>query len=431
MRILLINQTFYPDVAATAQHGHDLAKFLVSQGHQVSVIASRSLYGRAGRTLPAHEWVDGIEIHRVGRSLYGKAGLFARSLDFGLFYLSTVIKSLEIARHDICICLTTPPYIPLLGLALRSLRGTRVVYWVMDLYPDILLATGVLDEKSAVTLFLESLNRLALRNADRVVVLGRCMEDRVRAKRVDMSHVWRIPVWSEIFAQPSGKDLYEARRDNPYRREWNVGDRTLVMYSGNFGIGHDVETFARAAKQLEHDDDIMFAFVGGGKRKDELMRAMRAMKFERFVEADYQPRERLGDLLSAADIHLASMRPGYEGVMVPSKIFGTLGAGRPVVWVGGTKSEVSSVLRDADCGFTVTPGDADSLVDVIRRLAADPALRAEMGARARKTMVERWGVQHALARWKELLDTLDADIAPRAEKHDEDHGKGDRKGVDR
>lgn len=407
MRILLINQTFYPDVAATAQHGHDLAKFLAAQGHEVSVIASRSLYGKTGRSLPAHERVDGIEIHRVGRSFYGKAGLFARALDFGLFYLSTAIKSIEIGRHDVCICLTTPPYIPLLGIVLRSLRGTRVVYWAMDLYPDVLVATGVLREQSLVTWALESLNRFALRSADRVVVLGRCMEDRIGAKGVDMSRVRRIPVWSEIFSQAGDdKDPAEARRNNPYRKQWDVGERTLVMYSGNFGIGHDVETFARAAKQLEADHDIMFAFVGGGKRKEELLRAMRAMKLERFVEADYQPRERLGELLSAADIHLASMRPGWEGVMVPSKIFGTLGAGRPVVWVGGAKSEVSSVIRDADCGFTVTPGDADALAAVIRRLAGDPALRAEMGSRARQTMIERWGMQHALAKWRALLDEI-------------------------
>lgn len=407
MRILLINQTFYPDVAATAQHGHDLAKYLVAQGHEVSVIASRSLYGKAGRSLPAHERVDGIEIHRVGRSIYGKAGLFARALDFGLFYLSTAIKSIEIGRHDVCICLTTPPYIPLLGLALRSLRGTRVVYWAMDLYPDVLVATGVLHEKSLVTKVLESLNRFALRRADRVVVLGRCMEDRVGAKGVDMSHVRRIPVWSEIFTEAAeGIDPSEAHGNNAYRREWQVGDRTLVMYSGNFGIGHDVETFARAAKLLEADDNIMFAFVGGGKRKDELLRAMRAMKLERFVEADYQPRERLGELLSAADIHLASMRPGWEGVMVPSKIFGTLGAGRPVVWVGGARSEVASVIRDADCGITVTPGDADALAAAIRKLAGDPALRNAMGTRARQTMIERWGMQHALAKWRSMLEEI-------------------------
>lgn len=425
MRILLINQTFYPDVAATAQHGHDLARYLVAQGHQVSVIASRSFYGHAGGSLPAYEKVDGIEIHRVGRSFYGKAGLFARSLDFALFCILTAVKSLEIVRHDVCICLTTPPYISLLGLALRSVRGTKVVYWAMDLYPDVLVATGVLREDSAVTRLLERLNRFALRRSDRVVVLGRCMEDRVRGKDIDMSRVRRIPVWSEVFAasDESAKDA-SARSANPYRRQWGIGDRTLVMYSGNFGIGHDVETFAHAAKLLEKDDDIMFAFVGGGKRKDELLGAMRAMKLDRFVEADYQPREQLGDLLSAADVHLASMRPGWEGVMVPSKIYGTLGAGRPVVWVGGSSSEVSAIIRDIGCGFTVMPGDAEGLANAIRTLARDAALRTAMGARARQSMVDQWGMEHALAKWKRLLDELGHDGHPASSDADtENHGR--------
>jgi glycosyltransferase involved in cell wall biosynthesis len=407
MRILLINQTFYPDVAATAQHGHDLAKYLSAQGHEVSVIASRSLYGKTGRSLPAHERVDGIEIHRVGLSFYGKAGLLARSLDFLVFYLSTAMKSIEIGRHDLCICLTTPPYMPLIGIMLRSLRGTKVVYWAMDLYPDVLFTTGVMRADSIPGRVLESLNRFALRNADRVVVLGGCMEQRVREKGIDASHVRRIPVWSDIFTDESDAvDPAAAHRDNSYRQQWQVGNRALVMYSGNFGIGHDVETFARAAKILEADGDIMFAFVGGGKRKEELLRAMRAMKLDRFVEADYQPRERLGELLSAADVHLASMRPGWEGVMVPSKIFGTLGAGRPLVWVGGARSEVAAVIRDADCGVIVTPGDAEGLAAALRDLARDPIRRSEMGARARQTMVERWGVQHALAKWKALVDEI-------------------------
>ena len=114
MRVLLINQTFYPDVAATAQHGHDLARFLVANGHQVSVIASRSIYGKAGTALPAYEKVDGIEIHRVGRSFYGKAGLLARTTDFALFYVLTAMKAIQIGRHDVSVCFTTPPFIALM-----------------------------------------------------------------------------------------------------------------------------------------------------------------------------------------------------------------------------------------------------------------------------------------------------------------------------
>lgn len=401
MRILLINQTFYPDVAATAQHGHDLARHLVAQGHEVSVIASRSIYGKAGTALPAYEKVDGIEIHRVGRSFYGKAGLLARTTDFALFYLLTAAKAIQIGHHDVSVCFTTPPFITLLGLALRGLRGTKVVYWVMDLYPDVLVVTGVLREDSLTTRILERLNRFALSRADRTVVLGRCMERRVLAKGVDPANIERINVWSDV-----NEICPRPRAENSYRREWGVGDRTLVMYSGNFGIGHDVETFAAGAQLLSARSDVMFAFVGGGKRKKQLIDAMRARGLSNFIEADYQPRERLGELLSAADIHLVSMMPRWAGVMVPSKIYGTLAAERPVIWVGGEGTEAAAVVRDADCGFVVAPGDAEGFAHAVRTLADDAQMRDDMGRRARKALADKWGAPHAMKRWAALLERV-------------------------
>jgi glycosyltransferase involved in cell wall biosynthesis len=401
MRVLLINQTFYPDVAATAQHGHDLARHLVAQGHEVSVIASRSIYGKAGTALPAYEKVDGIEIHRVGRSFYGKAGLLARTTDFALFYLLTAAKAIQIGRHDVSVCFTTPPFIALLGLVLRGLRGTKVVYWVMDLYPDVLVVTGVLREDSLTTRVLERLNRLALARADRTVVLGRCMERRVLAKGIDPANVERINVWSDV-----NEICPRPRAENSYRREWGVGERTLVMYSGNFGIGHDVDTFAAGAKLLSDRSDVMFAFVGGGKRKKQLIDAMRARGLTNFVEADYQPRERLGELLSAADIHLVSMMPRWAGVMVPSKIYGTLAAERPVIWVGGEGTEAAAVVHDADCGFVIAPGDAEGFAKAVRTLADDAQLRSDMGRRARRALAEKWGAPHAMKRWAALLERV-------------------------
>ncbi|MFM7260870.1 MAG: glycosyltransferase, partial [bacterium] len=134
MRVLLINQTFYPDIAATAQHAHDLARYLVSQGHEVTAIASRSIYGKKGAVLPREEMVDGIRIVRVGKSVFGKSSIAARMVDFGLFYAAALWRSFNMRRQDVVICFTTPPFVALIGWLLRLVRGTRYIYWVMDLY---------------------------------------------------------------------------------------------------------------------------------------------------------------------------------------------------------------------------------------------------------------------------------------------------------
>ena len=411
MRVLLINQVFYPDVAATAQHGHDLARDLVAHGHEVSAIASRSIYGRKGAALDGFEVVDGIRIHRVGRSLFGKAGIAARIADFGLFYVSALWKSLTLPAHDVVICFTTPPFIAALGPILRWFKGSRCVYWVMDLYPDLPIACGVMKRDSIATRFFERINRRCLRTADADVVLGRCMADLVRSKGTPEEKIELIGVWSD---QEEVKPI--PRSENEFRREWGIGDRTLVMYSGNFGIGHDVATFLDAAKRLRDDDRIRFAFVGGGKKKPEVEAYIAEHGLEdTCIIAPYQPRERLDELLSAADLHLVSLLEGVEGIMVPSKLFGILAAGRPALYIGSPDSEISKVVVENDCGRSVRQGDVDGLVAAIEGYAGDPAGREAAGDRARKALVDEHGARHRLAAWRSLLERVVSEGRPSPE----------------
>ncbi len=413
MRVLLINQVFYPDVAATAQHAHDLARHLVHHGHEVHVIASRSIYGQQGASLPARETHDGVHIHRVGRSLFGKRGILTRLLDFALFYLAATLKALRVPRPDVAVCFTTPPFIALLGWALRVLRGSRYVYWVMDLYPDVAVACGVMGERSPLTRLLERLNRFCLRKADRAVVLGRCMLERVRDKGVDHGQVRLIGVWSdtvEVAPIP--------RSENPYRHKWDLGDRFVVMYSGNFGLGHDVETMLHAAKRLADDDSIRFVFVGGGKRKERVDRFIAEHSLPNAVSDGYQPRDMLDRSLSVADAHLVSIREGVEGLVVPCKLFGIMAAARPTLFIGNPASEIARVVQENDCGLVVHEGDDLALVKAIRSLQHSPETTADMGARARHALGDVYDRRLACERWRTLLEEV---VAP-----DHARSNGDR-----
>lgn len=407
MRVLLLNQVFYPDVAATAQHAHDLAKHLVEHGHEVHAIASRSIYGERGGKLAKYEVVDGVHVHRVGQSLFGKSSISARLLDFGLFYVQAGWKALRVPRPDVTVCFTTPPFIALVGVVLRWLRGSRFVYWVMDLYPDIAVVCGVLGPRSPATRVFERLNRFALRQADRAVVLGRCMQERVREKGVDRGHVVHIGVWS-------GQVEMEmpAREANPYREEWGLGDRFVVMYSGNFGLAHDVATFLEAAMRLKDDDGIRFVFAGGGKKKAEVEAFVAEHGLDNCVLAEYQPRAKLHESLGVADVHLASMVPGSEGVVVPCKLFGIMAAGKPTLFIGRASSELGRVLHEHGAGEIVEPGDAAGLVSRIRGLAADRSAVEKMAERARVALREAYGRESACASWRVLLEETVAEHHP-------------------
>lgn len=401
MRVLLINQVFYPDHAATAQHAHDLAKHLVEHGHEVDVIASRSIYGKSGAELAKREDVDGAQVHRVGKSLFGKGSILTRALDFGLFYIAAALKAMFVRRPDVVVCFTTPPFISMLGIVLRWFRGAKAVYWLMDLYPDVAVATGVMRQRSIATRFFETLSRWSLRHSDKVVVLGRCMEERVREKGVDRGQVARIGVWSD---QNEVKPI--ARHENPYRETWDLGDRFVVMYSGNFGIGHDVDTFLRAAEMLKDDDSVRFVFVGGGKKKPVVERFVKDKVLTNCVIDDYQPREKLDQSLSVADAHLVSILEGVEGTIVPCKLFGIMAAGRATLYIGSPKSEIARVLDERGAGVLIEQGDAEGLVGAIRRLRDDRGEAERMGEHARRALGEAYSRESACEAWRELLEGL-------------------------
>lgn len=408
MRVLLLNQAFHPDVVSTAQMGKDLADHLTRRGHTVTAVASRSIYGQQGAVLPKREDipVEGgvIRVRRVGASVFGKAGIIARIADFALFYMLATLRILTLPKQDVVVCYTTPPFIALVGLVTRLLRRSKAVYWVMDLYPDLPVACGVMKPSALSTRFFEGLNRFLLRRSNATVVLGRCMRDRVIGKKVDAGHVHFIPVWSDLQAVP----IEEARAAaaNPLRNLYSPDGAFTVMYSGNLGLGHETGTMCDAALRLRDREDIRFVFVGGGKRRGEVEGFIKKHDLPNAKWYEYQPREKLADSLAAADLHLISLKEGVEGIMVPSKLFGIMAVARPSVFVGHPSSEISRVLAESDSGVTIREGDGAGLAAAILGFAGDRARAARMGANARRGLEGRYDRDTACRMWVELLEGL-------------------------
>lgn len=406
MHVVLLNQAFHPDVVATAQMGKDLADALVRRGHRVSAIASRSIYGKKGASLAKREEipvVGGGVIHasRVGMSVFGKAGIAARIADFGLFYVLAMGRLLTMPRPDVVVCYTTPPFIGLAGIVSRQLRGSKAVYWVMDLYPDLPVACGVMKEKGLATRFFERVNRFILRHSDVDVVLGRCMEERVIAKGTPRDRVKIIPVWADLSGlAPVGHEA------NELRKKWAPGGEFLVMYSGNFGLGHDAQTIIDAMRLLKDDAGVRFVFIGGGKRRKEVEAAVQEFGLTNAAFEDYRPREELSQSLSAGDVHLISLKEGVEGIMVPSKMYGIMAVARPSIFVGHPTSEISRVLEESGSGVTVREDRPEELAARILEMKNDRERARAMGERGRVALEGKYDAQAACERWAELLEGL-------------------------
>lgn len=401
MRVLLLNQTFHPDIAATAQHAHDLARHLVAAGHEVVVVTSRSTYGSAGATLAKREIVDGAEVHRVGFSLFGKGGTLSRAVDFGIFYLAATARLLAVKRVDVVVPFTTPPLIVGAAWLNRRLRGTPYVYWVMDLYPDLAAALGVMPAGGLAHRVFERLSRRFLRGAARVVVLGRCMRDRVAAKGIDPAKLVHIGVWAdkgEVAPRAESE-----REENRKRVAWGLTGKLAVMYSGNLGLGHDTEAMCDAMRRLRDRADVRFVFVGGGKGLAAVKAFAEREGLANVRFEPYQPREELGESLTAGDVHLISQKAELTGMLVPSKLFGVMAAGRPVVFVGSEEAEAARVVAESRCGAAVREGDGAALAAAIERYAADPAERIAAGERGRAALEERYDRSIACAAWERVL----------------------------
>jgi glycosyltransferase involved in cell wall biosynthesis len=426
LSVLFLNQFFYPDISATAQHAFDLAKFLSARGDKVSAIASRSIYGRTGSALPAEEVVDGIEIHRVTSSVFGKGGIASRSYDFVAFNVACLFKAITLPRHDVVICLTTPPFIALIGLVLRWMKGSRFVFWTMDLYPDVPLAAGVIKRGSLAHRIFAALDRFCLRSADLVVVLGRCMQDRVLANGVPPARLATITPWSDPEEVPNiptrrfspSFDTVAAGRatvadlkpflagTNGFRDEWDIGDRFVIEYSGNCGVGHDVASVCEAMLALRDDDDIRWVIVGGGVAWPRIEEFIVQHGIRNVVLRPYQPRSRLGELIALGDVHLVLVADGFEGLLIPSKFYGVMAAGRPTIYVGPESTEVAQVIEEEKCGFVIPNGNTNLLVGAIRRLQRDPVLALTMGMRGRRALEQRYSMQIACSKWHERTRTL-------------------------
>lgn len=412
MHIVLLNQAFYPDVVATAQMAKDLADHLVARGHRVSVVASRSVYGKSGAELPKRETVDGIEVHRVGASFFGRSNIALRAADFAVFYARAAFRLLRVKNPDVVVSFTTPPFVAQLGLINRLFKRSKAVFWLMDMYPDVAVACGVLKPGSLPTRFFDGLNRRILRKSDAVVVLGRCMQQLVLDKGTDPERVHRIPVWADT----SGIAPVE-HADNPFRAELGLpGDAVVFMYSGNWGIAHDAATICAAMRDVltnppvdahNRPVPIRFVFIGGGKRRPEVEAFIAEHDLGESVRyLDYLPRDQLRYSLGAGDVHLITVKGGLEGMIVPSKLFGIMAAARPSLYVGSPESEIARILSETDSGECFAEGSVAQLADAMRRLASDAAARRRLGDNARSALEGRYDAQTACRAWGDFLEQL-------------------------
>ena len=403
-RVIFVNRFYAPDQSATAQLLTDLAQHLAAQGWSVEIITSRLFYGVASSSMTARATINGVAVRRVWTLSGVRLGLFGRLLAYLTFYMSASIALARRARPGtIVVAKTDPPLIGVLALAICRLRGARLVNWVQDLYPEVAVQAG-LPVGGPISAVLSYLRDLSMRRAALNVAIGQRMSGRIAARGVASERIATIANWTDDEAiLPSTTNSLSLRKD------WGLPlDAFVLEYSGNLGRAHEVDTLLAASALLVDRHDIWFLFVGGGPAQVELHRRSTEDGRKRFVFQPHQPRTRLSESLAVGDAHWLSLRPEFEGLIVPSKVFGIAAAARPIVAVCDLEGEIPLMISASGAGIAVAPGNAPGLAAAIVALADDREACRAMGDRARIMLQQGFRRCSALAQWAERLEELAA-----------------------
>lgn len=400
--IVFVNRYFHPDQSATSQMLSELAFDLAALGWRVSVIAGGQLYHEARAKLPERERLRGVEIHRVSGSRWGRAGLVGRALDYLSFGLAARARVARIAqRAGIVVTMTDPPLASLLIDRVARRSGARVVNWMQDVFPEVAAGVGVLSHDSCVARRLVRMRAKALARADAVVAVGEHMRERLIAGGARPEQTLVIENWADV-----ERIAPVAHADNPLRAKWGLGDRFVVGYSGNFGRAHEFGGLLEAIERLRQRRDIMFLFIGAGAQLDAVRTVVRERDLDNVVLQPFQDAGGLANSLSAADVHVVSLKPALEGLVVPSKFYGAIAAGRPVLFLGDREGATARAVRKFGCGETVDPTNGAVIASAIARLADSRDRCSEFGRRARAAALEHGSRERGVREWNALLRRL-------------------------
>jgi glycosyltransferase involved in cell wall biosynthesis len=379
MRILILNEYFYPDVAATAQQCADLARALAREHHEITVVTGRRGYSTPARILPQDETWEGIRIIRVPSLGLGKIARWQRAIHFASFLAACAWRLLWLRSYDVVVAMTTPPLLSFLAGLFTWVKGGKLCVWVMDLNPDEAVEAGWLERGGLPHRFLEVLLRFSLRRAEKVLALDHFMRERLIAKGVVPGKIVISPPWSD-----DGPVQYDPEGRMTFRRKHALEGKFVVMYSGNHSPCHPLDTLLEAAETIQRRSSvgapIVFCFVGAGTELAKVREFVRERNLKNVVTLPYQPLEELAASLSAADLHVVVMGDPFVGIVHPCKIYNILRLGVPFLYIGPPESHVTEVLPPAavgDWAHLFRHGGAKGVATCIEQCASFGARQVE------------------------------------------------------
>ncbi|MBG1260310.1 glycosyltransferase family 4 protein [Nostoc commune] len=391
-QITIITQYFYPSHAATAQLITDLAKGLSQKGYQVNIFTGT----HANNTTP--ELSNQITIYRAFSPITASSSILSKVIS-SIFFLLNALKYVifSLPHNTPLLIASNPPYSGLLGIIVKITRGGKYHFLLQDIFPESAVMAGIIQQNSFLFNCFSKLIYLTYKYADNIIVLSTSMQRFLENKYPELKPKIKV-IENWAVEDIIGCD----KQANDFAQQYNLDKTFTILYSGNLGRLHDIETIAEAANILKNAP-IQFVFIGDGAKTQVLKQAIQSNNLKNILLLPYQAREILHLSLTACDLSLVSLIPGAESIVAPSKLYGMLAAGRGIIAISSANSYIDQLLTNSGCGINTPPNNPQRLADLINELASDSTRVKLMGDKARQVYESKYTFKRALAEYEKIL----------------------------
>ena len=392
VQIAIITQHFYPSYAATAQLMTDLAKGFSQRGYKLDIFTGTKLNSVIPESLSQFKIIYTFSAIQSSTSIFSKISSSIFFLIGALWYVMFGISS----NTQILIA-SNPPYIGIVGILFKFACRGKYYFLLQDIFPESAEIAGILKEKSILYKFFSKISYLTYKYSEYTIVLSTSMQEFLEQKYPDLkSKIQIIENWAI-------EDIpVISKQENDFAKQHKLDEMFTVLYSGNLGRLHDIETITEAAKILK-DEPIKFVFIGDGAKTKIVKLAIEDHQLKNILLLPYQPKELLPLSLTACDISLVSLIAGAESIVAPSKLYGMLAAGRGIISISVPNSYIDKLLTDSGCGINIPHGDPQTLADIILQLASDNQRVKSMGEIASQLYETRYTFKRALDDYEKII----------------------------
>lgn len=401
-RIWVVSELYYPESTSTGYFLTKIAEGL-AQHYPVNVLCGQPTYAARGVRAPAREQRNGVNVQRCPATTFNKDVLLFRLANLATISVSAFLKALrQIGSEDYVLVVTNPPLLPFLIMAACRLRRAKLLLLIHDVYPEVLIAAGMVKPNSLVARFLRWATRRLYRTAERIIVLGRDMERLISSKLgAHSGTIVIIPNWADL-----DEVSITPRAQSRLLEELKLNNKFVVQYSGNMGRTHGLECVLEAAKRIASVSDIHFLLIGSGAKKQWLEGSVQKSHLLNVTVLPSRPQSELSDSLNACDVAVISFVPGMAGISVPSRMYNVLAAGKPIIAVADDNSELALVVREERVGWVVPPDQPDRLVEAILEARSRPDLLIQMRQRSRAAAERRFSLENTISSYVRVIADL-------------------------